>query len=117
MDNRSLDLTNRGAQENDDRPPVISMLGGGYYSEHSLLQAEVNHHTLPMLVEAVKGIDYSQGKSDFVVADYGAAQGVNSLEPMRVVVQAVRSRWHPSPSICFVHTDLPDNDFSTLLRT
>lgn len=105
------------AREGEDQPPVIKMLGHGYYSEHSLLQAQVNHHALPMLVEAVNGMDSDHVKSHFVVADYGAAQGANSLEPMSAVVDAVRSRWELPVPISVVHTDLPDNDFSTLLRT
>lgn len=106
-----------GALDNEDRPPVKSMLGDGFYSDHSILQGTINHYAIPALVKAVKGIDFTQGESHFVAADYGCAQGLNSLEPMRAVVEAVRSRWHPATPISVVHVDLPDNDFSTLFRT
>jgi salicylate 1-O-methyltransferase len=51
-----------------------------------------------------------------VIADYGASQGVNSLRPVSLASDAIRDGT-PDREILVVHTDLPSNDFGTLLTT
>ena len=101
----------------EGQPPVKSMVGHGYYNRHSLPQGVVSRHAFPALREAVTALDFERGRSQFVVADFGAAQGTHSLEPIRAVIEAVKARWQQSPSISVFHTDLPANDFSTLFET
>ena len=49
-----------------------------------------------------------------VIADYGAAQGRNSLGPMRAAIAAIRARAGGTLPISVVRTDIPGNDFSAL---
>jgi hypothetical protein len=55
-----------------------------------------------------------QGAEPAAVADFGAAQGRNSLGPMRLAVEKIRRRTTVSTPIVVVHTDLPQNDFGSL---
>ncbi|MBX6743723.1 MAG: SAM-dependent methyltransferase [Acetobacteraceae bacterium] len=92
------------------------MEGGGFYNEHSLPQHDAGSFGLAMLAQAAQAAPMPEPGGDFVIVDYGAAQGRNSLEPMRLAVQAVRARSPESMPIVVVHTDLPDNDFSILFK-
>jgi SAM dependent carboxyl methyltransferase len=48
-----------------------------------------------------------------VIVDYGASQGRNSMAPMSAAVDPVRGR-RPGHPILVFHTDLPNNDFTSL---
>ena len=93
------------------------MLGHGFYSHHSEAQKAANELAFPALARAVAAIDPSTTRHNFVAADYGCAQGTSSLAPMKLVIDAVKSRWNPVPAISVVHIDLPTNDFATLFDT
>ena len=76
---------------NPPNPPLSSlneehMLGHGFYNKHSHEQGKANTYGLPLLVEAVNGIDFGQISDEFRIADYGSAQGQNSLLPMKTVI-------------------------------
>ena len=49
-----------------------------------------------------------------VIADYGAAQGRNSLDPMRQAIGVIRRHIPDAVPISVVHTDIPADDFSAL---
>jgi hypothetical protein len=90
------------------------MKGHGFYNEHSLPQQNADSLGLPLLERAVGEMTMPQGAEPAAVADFGAAQGRNSLEPMRLVVEKLRQRTRVSTPILLIHTDLPQNDFSSL---
>jgi hypothetical protein len=97
------------------------MLGHGFYNKNSHEQAKANTYALPLIVESINRIDLAQIGSDFRIADYGSAQGLNSLLPMKTAVaqikaQAAKSRRATIP-ISVTHTDLPTNDWTTLFQT
>jgi hypothetical protein len=52
-----------------------------------------------------------------VVADYGAANGHNSLRPLSEAIAVLRRRTRHDHAILVAHTDIPDNDFSALFHT
>jgi hypothetical protein len=90
------------------------MKGHGFYDEHSRPQQNANSLGLPLLERAVGEMTVPQGPEPATVADFGAAQGRNSLEPMRLAVEKMRRRTSVSTPIVVVHTDLPQNDFGSL---
>lgn len=97
------------------------MLGHGFYNKHSHAQGKANTYGLPLIVEAINQIDLAQIGSEFRIADYGSAQGENSLLPMKTVIAqiktlAVKSGRTVIP-ISVTHTDLPTNDWTTLFQT
>src|SRR5215213_5469011 len=90
------------------------MKGHGFYNEHSRPQQKADSLGLPLLERAVGEMSMPQGTEPAAVADFGAAQGRNSLEPMRLAVEKMRRRTTISTPILVVHTDLPQNDFGSL---
>src|SRR5215207_4771238 len=91
------------------------MKGHGFYNEHSRSQQQADGLGLPLLERAVEEMTVLQGAEPaVVVADFGAAQGRNSLAPMRLAVEKIRRRTTSSSPIVVIHTDLPQNDFASL---
>ena len=93
------------------------MLGHGYYNKHSHEQEAANQFGLAHIEQAIAALDLDPGPRHLRIADYGSAQGHNSLLPMKTAVQAIKARWNPAPSISVIHTDLPTNDWTTLFQT
>jgi hypothetical protein len=90
------------------------MKGHGFYNEHSRSQQQADSLGLPLLERAVEEMAVLQEAEPAVLADFGAAQGRNSLGPMRLAVEKIRGRATVSAPIVVIHTDLPQNDFSSL---
>ena len=93
------------------------MLGHGFYNKHSQEQGMANRFSLPHLVDAVNAIDLTRTAEHFRIADYGSAQGRNSLLPIKTAIAQIKARWNPIPPITVTHTDLPTNDWTTLFQT
>src|ERR687897_2780512 len=68
------------------------MKGHGFYNEHSHAQRKADSLGVPLLERAVEEMAVPQGAEPAAVADFGAAQGRNSLEPMRLTVEKLRRR-------------------------
>jgi hypothetical protein len=97
------------------------MLGHGFYNKHSHEQAKANTYALPLIVEAINRIDLAQIGGEFRIADYGSAQGQNSLLPMKTAIAQIRTLAAKAGGVTIpisvTHTDLPTNDWSTLFQT
>jgi hypothetical protein len=97
------------------------MLGHGFYNKHSHEQAKANTYALSLIVEAITRIDFAQIGSEFRIADYGSAQGQNSLLPMKTAITQIRTldakAGRATIPISITHTDLPTNDWSALFQT
>lgn len=92
-----------------------AMEGDGFYNKHSTLQAAGIQQLLPMWRDAVDLCDF--GSRPPTIADYGSSQGHNSMAPMSIAIEAIRRRVSATTPISIIHTDLPENDFSSLFRT
>ena len=107
---------NQSASHSDEH-----MLGHGFYNKHSHEQGKANTYALPLIVEAINRIDLGQIGSEFRIADYGSAQGQNSLLPMKTAIAQIRALAANSggatTAISITHTDLPTNDWTTLFQT
>lgn len=96
-----------------DRPSVSGrMAGGGYYTAHSQAQQAFGALALDWLEAAAEEVATPPSGAPFVIADFGAAGGGSSLEPMR---RALAARAGAGPALV-VHTDIPSNDFSALFE-
>ena len=62
------------------------MLGHGFYNKHSHEQGKANAYALPLIPEAIAKADLDQIGDEFRIADYGSAQGQNSLLPMKTAL-------------------------------
>jgi S-adenosylmethionine-dependent carboxyl methyltransferase len=97
------------------------MLGHGFYNKHSHEQGKANTCGLPLISDAINQIDLGQIASEFSIADYGSAQGQNSLLPMKTAIAQVKAlaakAGRTEIPISVTHTDLPTNDWTTLFQT
>jgi hypothetical protein len=102
-------------------PSEGHMLGHGFYNKHSHEQGKANRYALPVIVKAINGIDLGQIGSECRIADYGSAQGQNSLLPMKTAIAQIRAlaakSGRATTPISITHTDLPTNDWTTLFQT
>ncbi len=89
-----------------------AMEGDGFYNRHSALQASGIALLRDLWAEAARAVPF--GDEPLVIVDYASSQGKNSMEPMRTAIEVLRSRTGPDRSIEVIHTDLPENDFSSL---
>ena len=89
------------------------MKGGGFYDDHSEYQHETARTAAELIAESVAAVRLPPVERAFVVADYGAATGRNSIESLRVAVAAVRAR-RPAQPVAVIHNDLPTNDWNEL---
>jgi hypothetical protein len=87
------------------------MLGHGFYNKHSHEQGKANSYGLPLLREAVRGIDFGQIGDEFRIADFGSAQGQNSLLPIKNTIAYIKARTaahgRTAIPISVTPTDLP----------
>jgi hypothetical protein len=97
------------------------MLGHGFYNKHSHEQGKANTCALPLIPKAISQIHLNQIGDEFRIADYGSAQGQNSLLPMKTVIAETNKLalkcGKRRPAISITHTDLPTNDWTTLFQT
>jgi SAM dependent carboxyl methyltransferase len=92
------------------------MEGHGEYNRSAKVQAAGLSPAIPLFVKAAKTVRLPSKSEPIVIADYGSSQGGNSLEPIALAIQALRQRVEPGRTVTVFHTDLPDNDFSSLFR-
>jgi hypothetical protein len=90
------------------------MEGGGSYNLHARIPAGGGSLALPYLEEAARSCALARASDPIVIADYGSSQGKNSLAPMRVAVQCLRTRVGAERPVLVVHVDQHANDFNTL---
>lgn len=93
-----------------------AMEGGGRYNRHASAQAASAQFGLDALAAAA-GTAPLDAADVVTVVDYGASEGRNSLLPIATAVAAIRGRHGPTQQVRVFHTDLPDNDFSSLFHT
>jgi hypothetical protein len=92
------------------------MLGGAYRAD-STTQYEAAAIGYPLIEDAVGALPSpDSGDGPVVIADFGAAQGTNSLQPISLALDSLSAR-ELSPPAVVVHTDLPGNDFAGLFDT
>lgn len=92
-------------------------VGSGDYSASARLQAAGLTQAIALFEEAARAIPIPPAPLPIVIADYGAANGHNSLLPINAAISALRKRTRPDQSVLVTHTDVPENDFSALFNT
>ena len=87
------------------------------YTASSRLQAAGLAPALALFERAAQQVPLPASPQPIVIADYGAANGHNSLKPMSAGIDVLRRRTRHDHAILVAHTDVPDNDFTALFRT
>lgn len=94
---------------------TTGMVGHGFYDRNSAPQWAATEAVLPWLDDAIGEMRLDDGPPAIALADFGCSEGRNSIEVMHRVVRAFRKRT-PRP-IQTIHSDLPTNDYTSLLRS
>ncbi|BBY42011.1 class I SAM-dependent methyltransferase [Mycolicibacterium celeriflavum] len=89
----------------------------GSYTAGSRLQAAGLQAAIKLFEEAAAAVPVPRPPQPFVIADYGASTGHNSLLPICAALAVLRKRTRTDHSTLVVHTDVPENDFTELFRT
>ncbi|HWS94400.1 MAG TPA: SAM-dependent methyltransferase, partial [Mycobacterium sp.] len=87
------------------------------FTQSSRLQAAGLAQGIALFERAAEQVALPTPPQPIVVADYGAANGHNSLKPMSAAIAVLRRRTRHDHAILVAHTDVPDNDFTALFRT
>jgi hypothetical protein len=95
----------------DDVPASGAMESGGAYNKHAKLQAAASASALPCWERSIGRVALEHGDQPIVIADYGSSQGKNSLAPMRIAIEILRSRVGTDRPILVCHIDLAISDF------
>jgi salicylate 1-O-methyltransferase len=92
-------------------------LGSPTYTQSSRLQAAGLARTIAVFERTAEQVALPTPPQPIVIADYGAANGHNSLKPISAAIAVLRRRTRHDHAILVVHTDVPENDFTALFRT
>ncbi len=87
------------------------------YSASSRLQAAGLRQAITLFEKAAQNVVLPRQPQPIAIADYGAATGYNSLLPVCAAIAVLRKRTRADHAILVAHTDVADNDFSTLFAT
>ncbi|OCB31698.1 SAM-dependent methyltransferase [Mycobacterium malmoense] len=87
------------------------------YTQSSRLQAAGLAPAIALFERAAEQVPLPKPPQPIVIADYGAANGHNSLKPVSAAIAVLRRRTRHDHAILVAHTDIPDNDFSALFHT
>lgn len=71
---------------------------------------------IKLLELAASSVPLPASPLPIVIADYGAGTAQNSMQPINAAITTLRGRVRPEHSILVTHTDIADNDFSTMFR-
>ena len=102
-----------------EREATDGMTAHGYYDDHSEYQRKVAETGSALVRACVDAVPLPEPGETFVVADYGASTGRNSIAAVRNAIDQVRTR-RPDQLAAALHNDLPTNDwneFFTNLQT
>ena len=86
-------------------------------TQSSRLQAAGLAQAIALFERAAEQVSLPRPPQPIIIADYGAANGHNSLKPMAAAIAVLRRRTRHDHAILVAHTDVPDNDFTALFRT
>lgn len=87
------------------------------YTATSRLQAAGLRKAITLFEQAAQVVPIPRSPRPVVIADYGAANGHNSLLPIGAAIDVLRKRTRTEHSVLVTHTDVPENDFTELFRT
>ncbi|MES0869573.1 hypothetical protein [Pseudovibrio sp. SCP19] len=94
---------------------TTGMKAKGFYNKNSAPQQATIAYVYPWLHEAVGNLPMPTNGSPLRFVDYGCSEGANSIQIMAQLTEATRQ--HGTNPVQTIHSDLPSNDYTTLLHT
>lgn len=92
------------------------MASGGRYAAGAATQRGAADVGLALIPAALDGVEIAPDGPPLLTADFGAADGANSLVPMGTALRQIRRR-APTRPVVAVHADIVGNDFGALAAT
>ena len=83
------------------------------YNLNSLLQKSAIHLSNKFIEKAIDVLDVT---SVNIIADFGSAQGANSLYAMKTIIDYLQKTKKLAKEPLIVHNDLPTNDWASLFQ-
>ena len=87
------------------------------YNENSKIQSSTIDLSIPMIRKAIDVLDIDCSSSfPLIIADFGSAQGLNSLNLMKTIIDYFQKNKDDKREFLVVHNDLPTNDWTSIFR-
>ncbi len=102
------------AQAHQVTATTTGMKGQGFYNKNSAPQLGTINHLHSWMEKAVHSLKLPDEEGLLRFADFGCSEGANSMHIMELLTNATRQR--RSNPLQIVHSDLPTNDYNTLLH-
>jgi len=93
-----------------------AMEGHGAFNRNSRVQAATVSPAVSTLEQAARMCTLPPESQPIVIADYGCSQGQNSLITVLAAINVLRERTGSHRQISVAHSDLPENDFTSLFQ-
>ena len=87
--------------------------GAGYFTSKFSVSEGCIKYISPIVIESIKSIDVKPGNS-FTIADYGCADGGNSMPLIYACVKELRSLYGDELEVHVSYEDRPENDYNSL---
>lgn len=87
------------------------------YTASSRLKAAGLHSAVTLFTGVAGSVPIPKPPHPVVLADYGAATGHNSLLPLGAAIDVLGARIRKDQAVLVTHTDVADNNFTTLFQT
>ncbi|CAF1271871.1 unnamed protein product [Adineta steineri] len=90
---------------------------GESYNKNSKVQLSTIDLSIPSVRKAIDALDVDCSSSaPFIIADFGCAQGLNSLHVMKIIINYLQQTNKNIRELLVVHNDLPTNDWTSILK-
>ncbi|CAF5060462.1 unnamed protein product [Rotaria sp. Silwood1] len=85
------------------------------YNLNSSPQLAAVEASIPFIREAIDVLDISPSSNPLIIADFGSAQGLNSMYAMKMIIEHLKKK-DERRQILVIHNDLPTNDWTSLVE-
>ena len=92
---------------------VVMRTGYNENSSPQLMAAEIS---IEHIRQAINTLNKKDSSSPFMIADFGASHGSNSMHVMKMIIHYLKetNKIENEKEVLVVHNDLPTNDWTTL---
>lgn len=97
-------------------PQLGAMSADGRYALGAATQRDATEIGVGLIAAAMESVELTPTGPPLMIADFGAADGANSLGPISHVLRSLRQAVGRRP-VLVVHADIVGNDFSALAAT
>jgi hypothetical protein len=86
------------------------------YNSNSSPQLSAIESSIPFIRQAIDVLDVIPSSSPLIIADFGSAQGANSVCAMKSIIEYLQESQKDVRLPLVIHNDLPTNDWTALFN-